>query len=193
MNKHISLSFGTDAPLIEVITTTRAMRRLEPEPVPRALLEELVRSATYGPSAGNNLTYQADHFDRTPALIIACYESRGPILRMCHTFGRQLIALRTLGTRHTLTMLRNLRRSMMVGEAASIYPGVQNLLLTARALGLAASMTTWHTMFEREVEAALGIPRHVKIYAIIPVGRPAGNFGPVTRRPLADAIHWQHW
>jgi nitroreductase len=36
-------------------------------------------------------------------------------------------------------------------DAASIYPAVQNLLLAARAHGLAATMTTWHLFVEADV------------------------------------------
>ena len=48
---------GHDAPLDEVMRTMRAMRRLKPDPVPQALLEELVQAATYAPSASNTQAY----------------------------------------------------------------------------------------------------------------------------------------
>ena len=78
-------------------------------------------------------------------------------------------------------------------EAASIYPAVQNLLLAARALGLGANITTWHMFLEHEWKRVLGIPRDVHTYAVIPIGWPKGRFGPVTRRPAAEAIHWNRW
>ena len=80
-----------------------------------------------------------------------------------------------------------------MGEAASIYPGIQNLLLAARALGLGATMTTWHLFFEDEYKKVLGIPRRTKTFAVIPVGYPLGNFGPVARRPVADVLHLDRW
>ena len=48
---------GIDAPLLEVMRTMRAMRRLKPDPVPRELLEELVQAATWAPSASNTQAY----------------------------------------------------------------------------------------------------------------------------------------
>ncbi len=48
---------GPDAPLDEVMRTMRAMRRLKPDPVAPALLEELVQAATYAPSASNTQAY----------------------------------------------------------------------------------------------------------------------------------------
>ena len=51
------LAFGTDAPLHEVMSTMRAMRRLKPDPVPRELLEQMVEAATWAPSGGNQQQY----------------------------------------------------------------------------------------------------------------------------------------
>jgi nitroreductase len=44
-------------------------------------------------------------------------------------------------------------------SGSSIYPAVQNMLLVARALGLGATLTTLFLNFEKEAEAALGLPR----------------------------------
>lgn len=44
---------GDDAPILEVMRTMRAMRRLKPDPVPRELIEELIEAATWAPSGGN--------------------------------------------------------------------------------------------------------------------------------------------
>ena len=76
---------------------------------------------------------------------------------------------------------------------ASIYPAVQNMLLAARALGLGATLTTRHLLYERETEAALGLPPGVHSYAIIPIGYPMGTFGPVGRGPLKDVVYQDHW
>ena len=39
-----------------------------------------------------------------------------------------------------------------------VYPAAQNMLLAARALGLGATLTTLYLQFEKEAEAALGLP-----------------------------------
>ena len=82
---------------------------------------------------------------------------------------------------------------MALGGASSAYPGVQNLLIAARAHGLAANISTWHLFAEREFKAVLAVPKRVTIYALVPVGWPAGRFGPVRRRPAADVTHWDRW
>jgi nitroreductase len=52
---------------------------------------------------------------------------------------------------------------------SSIYPAVQNMILAARALSLGATLTTLYLNFEKEVEAALGLPPDVHSYALIPM------------------------
>lgn len=229
---------GADAPIIDILASTRAMRRLKPDPVPRELLEQIVAAATWAPTAsdsqlysyvvvtdraqmarlgtlwrqvqGQYLTvmgrtdpegnvaraavaaraaveYQAEHFDETPAVIAACY-SRQPAPRD----PRLVLGLvRDLGPGFLIRA--SSRRMTVLTEASSCYPGVQNLLLAARALGLAANLSIWHLLAEKEFKQVLGVPDEMTIYALIPVGWPAGKFGPVRRRPVADVLHWDRW
>ena len=79
------------------------------------------------------------------------------------------------------------------GSGASIYPAVQNMLLAARALGLGATLTTRHLLYEKEAEAALGLPPGVHSYAILPIGYPMGKFGPVGRGPLKEIVFQDQW
>lgn len=233
---------GADAPILEVMRTMRAMRRLKPDPVPRELLEQLVEAATWAPSGSNSqaysfvvvtdraafariaplwrtvhdwymatvgavvpegmdeaaygrmqqaIQYQRDHFEEIPALIVPCYDYGRVMRRMSPVdTARETLAL---GPRRTAEIAANAMRTGAMAEAASMYPGVQNLLLAARAHGLGATITTWHLALEGEFKRALGIPRRVKTFAIVPVGWPKGRFGPVRRRPAADAIHWDGW
>jgi nitroreductase len=133
------------------------------------------------------LRYQAEHFDETPAVIAACY-ARPQVPRDPRLFAG---LIRDVG----MSFLRSLAspRSAVVAGASSSYPGVQNLLLAARALGLAANITVWHFFAENEFKQVLGVPKHVTIYALVPVGWPAGRFGPVRRRPVADVVRWDRW
>jgi nitroreductase len=78
-------------------------------------------------------------------------------------------------------------------SGASICPAVQNMLLAARALGLGATLTTRHLLYEKETEAALGLPPGVHSYAILPIGYPMGRFGPVGRAPLGDVVYQDRW
>jgi hypothetical protein len=46
-------SIGEDVPLLEGLRTTRAIRRLKPDPVPRALIRKVCEAGTFAPSGGN--------------------------------------------------------------------------------------------------------------------------------------------
>jgi nitroreductase len=78
-------------------------------------------------------------------------------------------------------------------SGSSIYPAVQNMLLAARALGLGATLTTLYSRFEKEAEAAMGLPPNFHSYALLPIGYPMGRFGPVRRVPLADVVYEDRW
>ncbi|MFF2961969.1 nitroreductase family protein [Streptomyces sp. NPDC057963] len=135
------------------------------------------------------IEYQRDHFADTPALIVPCYRFPEPRLDE----EGLLASSQALGPAGTERMMNTQTRFQALAEGSCVYPGVQNLLLAARALGLAANITIWHLMLEQEWKAALGIPEDMHTFAAIPVGRPQGNFGPVRRRPVADVIHRDRW
>jgi hypothetical protein len=56
-----------------------------------------------------------------------------------------------------------------------------------------ATLTTLHLQYEKETEAALGLPPGVHSYALIPIGYPMGRFGPVRRIALADVVYEDRW
>lgn len=132
------------------------------------------------------LRHQRDHFAQTPAIIVACYGKAAPATGLDHL--RAVVG--ALGFRRLATGLLS---SQNLNEASSIYPAVQNLLLAARAHGLGATMTIWHLFDHAAWKQALGVPKDVGIYAVIPIGWPEGNFGPVRRRPVNEVLHWDRW
>lgn len=79
------------------------------------------------------------------------------------------------------------------GAAGSIWPGIQNVLLAARALGLGAAPTTLGLNPREKVKEILNLPDTVEPVCLIPVGYPLGNFGPVTRLPVEQTMHWDRW
>jgi nitroreductase len=78
-------------------------------------------------------------------------------------------------------------------SGSPFYPAVQNMLLAARALGLGATLTTLYLQFEKEAEAALGLPPGFHSCALLPIGYPMGRFGPVRRIPLVDVVFEDQW
>lgn len=235
-------AIGPDAPIMHVMRTTRAMRHLDPKPVPTELLRTVIEAATWAPSGGNwqpatfvvvtdrtkmrqlaplwarviedfrlltqsagipsgsddsrrrtaaSIEYQRDHFAETPALIVICEDPNA--VGITHGSLATLVGMfRRGGLRRTLRIALA-RQDFLRSEGASYYPAAENILLAARAHGLAACFTSWHLMAEDEFKRIIGIPKDVRTWAIIPIGYPLKRFGPVNRRPVDEVIRWDTW
>jgi len=76
---------------------------------------------------------------------------------------------------------------------SSIFPGVQNLLLAARALGIGSVLTTLHADVMDRVYAMFNVPAEAEFHCCIPLGYPRGNFGPTKRLLTAETTNWNTW
>jgi nitroreductase len=200
--------------LFEIVHTTRAMRRLKPDPVPDELIRRILEAGACAANGGNTQRWRF-LVVKDPAIKRAVQvfykrafdEVVGPrYLRSAPPPGvtreryvRQHAAVEYL-TDHfheapvwIVACLDEGTSAPTRWSGASIYPAVQNMLLAARALGLGATLTTRHLLHEQESEKALGLPPGVHSYAILPIGYPMGRFGPVGRGPLADIVYQDRW
>lgn len=199
--------------VFEIMRTTRAMRRLKPDPVPDALIRQILEAGLCAPNGANSQRWRFLIVkDRAIKQAVQVYYKRAfdeimgphyanstpPPGMTREKYDRQRAAVEYL-TDHFheapvwIVCCLEDGLSPNRGTGASIYPAVQNMLLAARALGLGATLTTRHLMYEKETEAALGLPRGVHSYAIVPVGYPLGKFGPVGRAPLAEFVFQDRW
>jgi nitroreductase len=78
-------------------------------------------------------------------------------------------------------------------SGASIYPFAWNILLAARHEGFGGTITTLAVAREPEVQDLLGIPPHVAVCAIMPLGRPARRLTRLTRKAVAEFTMLERW
>jgi nitroreductase len=79
-----------------------------------------------------------------------------------------------------------------VEQVASAAAAVQNMLLAAGELGLAAMWRTGGMVDEPEVLGALGVEEGDAVVAFVYVGRPVEPPGaPTPRPPLEDVVEWR--
>lgn len=197
-----------------IMHTTRAMRRLKPDPVPDALIAKILRAGACAPNGGNTQRWRflvvkdagikkavQVHYQRAFDEVVGprYLKSTPPPGVSREAYDRQHAAVQYL-TEHfheapvwIVACLEEGTTPPTRWSGASIYPAVQNMLLAARALGLGATLTTRHLLYEKETEAALGLPPGVHSYAILPIGYPMGKFGPVGRGPLDDIVYQDRW
>jgi len=198
--------------LFEIIRTTRSMRRLKPDPVPNELIRKILEAGVCAPSGGNMQRWRFLVI-RDPKVkqTVGAFYKRAWDERVAPRYRAGEPApgtspelfLRLLDAAEYLANHIHEAPVWIVpcleGDApthwsgSSIYPAVQNMLLAARALGLGATLTTRHLLFEKDAEAALGLPPGVHSYAILPIGYPMGKFGPVRRAPLKDVVYQDKW
>ena len=69
---------------------------------------------------------------------------------------------------------------------ASIYPFAWNILLAARHEGFGGNITTLAVAQEPAVKALLGIPSHVAVAAVVPLGRPVRQLTKLRRKPVGE-------
>jgi nitroreductase len=202
------------ADLFEIMQTMRAMRRLKPDPVPDHLVRRILESAICAPNGGNTQRWrflvikdtaikqavQVWYKRALDEVVGPRYASSAPPPGATKEgYHRQHRAVEYL-TDHfheapvwIVPCIEHGTVKPNRSSGASIYPAVQNMLLTARALGLGATLTTRHLIYEKESEKALGLPPGVHSYAILPIGYPMGKFGPVGRGSLDEFVYQDKW
>jgi nitroreductase len=78
-------------------------------------------------------------------------------------------------------------------SGASIYPFAWNILLAARNEGFGGTITTLAVAQEPKLQELLGIPHHVAVCAVMPLGRPAKPLSRLRRKPVAEFTTLERW
>ncbi len=76
---------------------------------------------------------------------------------------------------------------------ASIYPFVWSILLAARNEGFGGVITTYAVAEEPKLQELLGIPAHVAVAAVLPLGRPVKQLTKLRRKPVAEIAVRERW
>ena len=194
--------------VFEAINTTRAMRRLKPDPVDDELIWKILEAAIRAPSGGNRQpwSFMVIRDDETKRKIGEWY-----LEAWNATYGRvkDTVTADAQGARmyssadhlaqnlgEVPVFIIGIVRTVGAGTSSSgsyIFPAIQNLMLAARALGLGTTLTTLHRAHEADVKELLGVPEGFETACLIPIGWPKGKFGMGARRPVEEVTHWEKW
>ena len=198
--------------LFDAIRTTRSMRRLKPDPVPDEIIHEILAAAICAPSGGDSQHWRfivvkdpgikrqiQIRYKRTYEDLKERFHAAPPPPGKTEAQKQRMLAARDHLTEHfheapvLIVCCLYGDSGSGVGAGASIYPAVQNMLLAARALGMGATLTTRHLLYESEVDEILGFPEGAKSFAIVPIGYPLGRFGRVSRAPVEQVTFLDRW
>lgn len=166
----------------EVVRKRRSIRAYKPDPVEEEKLMKVLEAARLAPSAANRQpwhfivvrdpeikeklgkAYPRDWFVKAPVIIVACAD---PAAAWRRKDGEEYWKV-------------------------DVAIAMEHLVLAATNEGLG---TCWIAAFdEKAAKEALGIPEHVRVVAMTPLGYPAEEKGPVTERKTLDQfVHYDKW
>ncbi len=201
--------------LYEALYTTRAMRRVTPDPIPIDVQNKILDAAIRAPSGGNTQNWRFLLVD-DPAI----RAELGPIYRRCldllwKTIYKDRIEAANADpssedNAQTLRMQRSAQHLADHFEVypmllfsfvqfdptgGSIYPATWSAMLAARGLGVGSSLTTVF-MFEIDpVLELLGVPKDEGwlFSSCVTFGYPTGRWGVAERRPVHEVAYRNGW
>lgn len=198
--------------LFQALYTTRAMRRVSPDPIPDEVAAAMLDAAVRAPSGGNRQNWRF--------VVVVDPEVREKLAPIYHRAWEQLqatvyrgrwekaqesgdeAALRVMSSSQWLAVNSSqvpmwlLVFSRNDSSGASIYPAVWSAMLAARAHGVGTCLTTILGMFEHEaVFDLLGVPAEKgwQLNAAVSCGYPLGRWGVAKRAPVERVSFSNRW
>ncbi|MBT8215764.1 MAG: nitroreductase family protein [Acidimicrobiia bacterium] len=196
----------------EALYTTRAMRRVKPDPIPEDVIKRMLDAAIRAPSPGNAQQWRfvAVTNPEVRSGLAALYERSWAQLQSTVYAGvrERAAAAGDSTTERVLSsgdwLAANFAQVPLVvlafvrndPDGSGIYPAVWNLMLAARAQGVGTTLTTvLHHFAAAEVAELLGVPtdKGWKNMAAITCGYPLGTWGVATRPPVETVVYADTW
>ncbi len=161
----------------ETLYARRSIRKFKPDPVPRALIEQVMHAGIWAPSSCNYQMWDLVAVDDPEV-------------------NTRLAALSTQMANAPVNIVVSYGRDFSEEAFANIQSAsalVQNMSLAAHALGLGTFWITQTGGAER-VREVVGLPYDRLVIAVLALGWPkvTPKRGP-KRRPLQQVTHWNHY
>jgi nitroreductase len=201
--------------IYEALYTTRAMRRVKPDPIPNDVQARIVDAAVRAPSGGNTQAWRFVLVD-DPAV----KAKLGPIYRGCLDqlfetiykpqleaaeadpdaepnvqFFKMVRSARHLADHFEAYPLLLLSFSRFDPTGGSIFPAVWSAMLAARAEGVGCALTTVMLFRSDDVLEVLGVPKDEgwAMSSCVTMGYPTGRWGVAPRRPAHEVAARNRW
>jgi nitroreductase len=78
-------------------------------------------------------------------------------------------------------------------SGASIYPFIWNILLAARHEGYGGTITTLAVAQEARLHELFGLPAHIAVCALMPLGKPVQQLTRLTRKAVSQFAMHERW
>ncbi len=199
----------------EALYTTRAMRRVKPDPIPLEVQQRILDAAIRAPSGGNAQMWRFLVVDdpaikaRLAPIYRAClaqvwetvYKPRAEAAEKDPTSAESKAFLSM--QRSASWTAENFERyplllfamSRFDTTGGSIFPAVWSAMLAARAEGVGSALTSVFLFRPAEVLEILGVPAGEgwNFACCVPMGYPLGRWGVAPRVPVHEVAHRNRW
>ncbi len=191
--------------LHEALYTTRAMRRLKPDPIPYEVQARILDAAIRAPHVGEGWRFLLIDDRQVMAQLADLYAQASEAMFAQH--GVDPASLATMDTtygraaRSALYLVRHFAELplLLIGVTQSragsaIDAALWSAMLAARAEGVGSAWTDILRGFcPDEVGALLGIPDGWHLQSVIPMGYPLGRWGRAERTPVHEVAARNSW
>lgn len=199
----------------EALYTTRAMRRVKPDPIPEPVQARILDAAIRAPSGGNGQGWKFLLVDDK-----AVIGQLAPLYKKCMdsmfktVYGERLQAANAApDEQDNVEFLKMYRSANYMGDnfasypllllafsrgdntGSSIFPAVWNAMLAARAEGVGSAITSLIIGEREKMFEILGVPgdKGWKFDCLVPMGYPTGRWGVAPRRPAHEVAYKNQW
>jgi nitroreductase len=200
----------------EALYTTRAMRRMKPDPIPLEVQQKILDAAIRAPSGGNMQNWRfmlvddreiigqlAPIYQRCIAMLWESFYKE-PLARANATpddpESKQLLRVQRsaqhLADHFAETPLLLFSFVQFDPSGGSIFPATWSAMPAARAEGVGSAVTTVFQIFEVEsVLKLLGVPTEQGwlFSSCVTFGYPTGKWGVAPRRPAHEVSFRNQW
>lgn len=201
--------------LHEALYTTRAMRRVKPDPIPMDVQQRILDAAIRAPSGGNAQEWRFLLVDDA-----GVKGQLGPIYRDClgklfdTIYKSRLDAAKANPEAdESIVLMKMYRSSTHLAEhfeqyplllfgfcrfdpsGGSIFPSVWSAMLAARAEGIGSAITSVLAFRMADVTEILGVPEDQgwNMHCCVTMGYPTGRWGIAPRVPAHEVASRNSW
>lgn len=199
----------------EALYTTRAMRRVRPDPIPAEVQAKILDAAIRAPSGGNAQHWRFLLVDDPEVKSRLAPLYRQALARLWETGYAERLSHARANPEHpaSVSMLKVQASAQHLADhfedvplylfafargdrsGGSIFPAVWSAQLAARAEGVGSALTTVLAMYRAETFEILGVPADGgwEMACCVSFGYPTGRWGTAPRRPAHEVAFRNHW
>jgi nitroreductase len=202
--------------IYEALYTTRAMRRVKPDPIPEAVQKKILDAAIRAPSGGNMQGWRFVLIDdpevrsRLAVIYRQCMDKLWQTIYLermeaaranpddpeSREFDRMYRSAEWLADHFAEVPLILLSFIQHDSSGGSVYPATWSAQLAARAEGVGSALTSVFLVFgQDEVLDIVGVPKEEGWLFVncVTFGYPLGRWGVAPRRPAHEVAFRNTW